>query len=169
MASPGCTIGRPSSSVDLFKYIVFKDPKWDWRTFDIQRDVPLADQIDNGTMNAVNPDLKAFKQRGGRLLIYHEWSDQNVPPLSTINYYMSVLNRMGSGPQTAEWLRLFVVPGMAHCRGGEGPNIFDTVTALEQMGRAGEGPRPDHCITQPMGKSNARAHCVHRSETCTSV
>jgi feruloyl esterase len=119
-------------NVDLFKYIVFKDPNWDWRTFDIQRDVPLADQIDNGTMNAVNPDLTAFKQHGGKLLIYHGWSDQNVPPLSTINYYNSVLDRMGSGPKTAEWLRLFMVPGMAHCRGGDGPNTFDTVTALEQ-------------------------------------
>ena len=61
-------------------------------------------------MNAVNPDLTAFRQHGGQLLIYHGWSDQNVPPLSTINYYKSVLDRMGSGPQTAEWLRLFMVP-----------------------------------------------------------
>jgi feruloyl esterase len=83
-------------------------------------------------MNAVNPDLTAFKQHGGKLLLYHGWSDQNVPPLSTINYYKSVLGQMGSGPETAEWLRLFMVPGMAHCRGGEGPNTFDIVSALEK-------------------------------------
>jgi Tannase and feruloyl esterase len=60
--------------------------------------------------NKINPDLTAFKQRGGKLLMYHGWSDQNVPPQSTINYYKSVLDKMGSGPQTDSWLRLFMAP-----------------------------------------------------------
>jgi feruloyl esterase len=57
--------------------------------------------------------------------MYHGWSDQNVPPQSTINYYKSVLDKMGSGPQTDSWLRLFMAPGMAHSGGGEGPNQVD--------------------------------------------
>jgi feruloyl esterase len=139
----GTQAGGPEPNpvnVDQFKYVVFKDPNWDWRTFNPDTDIPLADKIDNGTINALNPDLGAFKQRGGKLLMYHGWSDQNVPPLSTINYYKSVLDKMGSGSQTDSWLRLFMVPGMAHCGGGEGPNQFDAVSALEQWVEKGKAP-----------------------------
>jgi feruloyl esterase len=139
----GTQAGGPEPNavnVDQFKYVVFKDPNWDWRTFNIDTDVPLADTIDGGTINAINPDLTAFKQRGGKLLMYHGWSDQNVPPLSTITYYKSVLDKMGSGPQTDSWLRLFMAPGMAHCGGGEGPNQFDMVSALEQWVEKGTAP-----------------------------
>ena len=72
--------------------------------------------------------------------MYHGWSDQNVPPLSTINYYKSVLDKMGGGSKTSDWLRLFMVPGMAHCGGGEGPNRFDMVTAIEQWVEKGKAP-----------------------------
>jgi len=123
-----------------FKYVVFKDANWDWRTFNLETDVALADKIDNGTMNAINPDLSAFQKHGGKLLMYHGGSDQAVPPLSTINYYKSVLDKMGSGAKTAEWLRLFMVPGMGHCRGGDGPNTFDAVTALEDWVEKGRAP-----------------------------
>ncbi len=129
-----------ANNVDQFKYVVFKDPNWDWRTFNIETDVALADKIDNGTINAINPDLSAFTKHGGKLLMYHGWSDQNVPPLSTINYYKSVLDKMGGGSKTSDWLRLFMVPGMAHCGGGEGPNRFDMVTALEQWVEKGKAP-----------------------------
>jgi feruloyl esterase len=127
-------------NVDQFKYVVFRDPNWDWRTFDVDTDIALADSIDGGTVNAINPDLHAFQQRGGKLLMYHGWADQNVPPLSTVGYYKSVLAKMGSGPQTDAWLRLFMAPGMTHCGGGEGPNQFDAVAALEQWVEHGTAP-----------------------------
>lgn len=139
------------NGVDQFKYVVFKDPNWDWRTFNLDTDVALADKIDNGTINAINPDLSAFRQRGGKLLMYHGWSDPNVPPLSTINYYKSVLDKMGSGPQTAEWVRLFMAPGMGHCGGGEGPNTFDMVTALEQW--VENGKAPDQIVASRAGRT----------------
>jgi feruloyl esterase len=138
----GTKIGGPAPSslgTDYFKYAVFNDPNWDWRTFDLETAVALADRIDNGTTNATNPDLTAFRQRGGKLLLYHGWRDQNFSAQSTINYHRSVLDRMGSA-QTAEWLRLFLVPGMGHCGGGEGPNAFDAVAALEQWVEHGKTP-----------------------------
>ena len=97
--------------MDYIRYVVFKDPKWDWHTFDFEAAVALADRIDNGTTNATNPDLRPFRQRGGKLLLYHGWSDQNFSAQSTIDYYKSVLNAVGSA-QTEEWLRLFLAPGM---------------------------------------------------------
>ena len=137
-----------SLGTDHFKYVVFKDANWDWRSFDFETDAALADKVDNGTINAINPDLSAFKQHGGKLLMYHGWSDGNFSALTTINYYKSVLDKMGSGSQTAEWLRLFLVPGMGHCGGGEGPNTFDGITALEQW--VEKGKAPDQIIASRM-------------------
>ena len=135
-------IGGPEPNTlgtDYFKYAVFKDPTWDWRTFDFDSAVALADRIDSGTTDATSPDLTAFRQRGGKLLLYHGWRDQNFSAQSTIKYYRSVLETMGSGSH-AEWLRLFLVPGMGHCGGGEGPNAFDAVMALEQWVENGKPP-----------------------------
>ena len=127
-------------SLDCYRYVVFKDPNWDWRTFDLERDVALAEKVDNGTIDAVNPDLKAFVEHGGKLLMYHGWADQMGPPRASINYYKSVLDKMGGPAKTASWIRLFMVPGMAHCGGGEGANSFDMVDALDQWVEQGKAP-----------------------------
>ena len=58
--------------------------------------------------------------RGGKLLVYHGWADQQVVPTSTINYYGNVLETMGGAARTSEWFRVFMAPGMGHCRGGDG-------------------------------------------------
>ena len=136
-------VGGPepvATALDQFKYIVFKDAAWDWRTFDLERDLARANQVDAGTINAVNPDLKRFVSHGGKLLMYHGWSDGSVAPRASINYYTSVVKAMGGLAKTAEWARLFMVPGMGHCGGGEGPNTFDTVTMLEQWVEQGKPP-----------------------------
>jgi len=136
-------VGGPepvATALDQFKYVVFKDPQWDWRTFDLGRDLALANKADTGTINAVNPDLTRFAGHGGKLLLYHGWSDGSVAPRASVNYYTSVVRTMGGEPKTAEWIRLFMVPGMGHCGGGEGPNTFDAVTALEQWVEQGKAP-----------------------------
>jgi feruloyl esterase len=126
--------------LDQFRYIVFKDPGWDWRTFDLERDLAAANKVDGGTINAINPDLTPFASRGGKLLMYHGWSDGLVPPRASVNYYTSVVKTMGGPAKTHEWIELFMVPGMGHCGGGEGPNTFDMVTALEQWVEQGKAP-----------------------------
>jgi feruloyl esterase len=116
---------------DHFKYVVFKDPNWDFRTFDLGRDVSVADRIDAGALNATDPNLKTFFGRGGKLLMYHGWSDQLISPQNSINYYQSVVSAVGA--KTAdESVRLFMVPGMMHCGGGPGPGTFDAVEALDR-------------------------------------
>lgn len=124
---------------DHFKYVVFADPNWDWRTFNFETDLPLAEKIDGGLLNATDPNLQSFIDRGGKLLMYHGWNDQNIPPRATINYYNSVVETMGYAT-TSPAVRLFMAPGMAHCGGGPGPNTFDAVTALEQWVEAGVAP-----------------------------
>jgi feruloyl esterase len=133
-------IGGPEPfGTEYFKYVFYKNPNWDWRTFDLVSAVALADRVDYRMLNASNPDLRTFKQRGGKLLMYHGWSDNNFSAPSTIRYYESVRDTVGAG-QIGEWLRLFLVPGMAHCGGGEGPNEFDPLAALEQWVENGHAP-----------------------------
>jgi feruloyl esterase len=124
---------------DLFKFVVFKDPKWDFRKFDLARDYDAVHKIDNLDLSPTSPDIKAFVGRGGKLLIYQGWADQNVAPQSTVDYYNNVIKTIGQ-KQADESVRLFFAPGMAHCGGGEGPNVFDALTPLEQWREQGKAP-----------------------------
>jgi feruloyl esterase len=126
--------------VDHFKYVVFKDPNYDWRTLNFDSDVALADKIDNGTINATDPNLKAFFGHGGKLLLYHGWNDQLIAPRNAVNYYQSVLDTMGGASRVADSVRLFMAPGMNHCAGGDGPSVIDTVSVIEKWVEQGQAP-----------------------------
>jgi feruloyl esterase len=124
---------------DLFKFVVFKDPKWNFRTFDLARDYDAVHKIDGLDLSPASPDLEPFVARGGKLLIYQGWADQNVAPQSTVDYYHNVVTTIGQ-KQADDSVRLFFAPGMAHCGGGEGPNVFDALTPLEQWREQGKAP-----------------------------
>jgi len=136
--------GAPDpGAIDLgiFRYVAHQDPTWDWRTFDLERDTALA-QEKAGYIEVTDPNLQTFKARGGKLLFYHGWNDGGtggaISPLNTINYYSSVLAKMG--PKQDDWLRLFMVPGMDHCGGGPGPNQFAVVQAMDAWRDQGKPP-----------------------------
>lgn len=109
--------------LEVWQYWVFDDPKWDWRTFDYDRDVAYADKK-LAAVNATSPDLNVFRSRGGKVLMYSGWSDPTGPPLDAIDYYNQVEQATGGRKKTELFFRLFMVPGMAHCGGGPGPNFF---------------------------------------------
>ena len=123
---------EPSQNIyDQFRYVVYKDENWDWKTFDWDKGITESEKPENLVMNATDPNLKAFFAHDGKLLMYHGWSDPNVSTLNTIKYYKSVVDTMGGEGKTMTNMRLFLEPGMGHCGGGEGPNVFDKVGALE--------------------------------------
>jgi Tannase and feruloyl esterase len=129
-----------ATAVDQFKYIVFGQPDWNWRTFDLERDVAAADKKGEGTLSSIDPDLSAFTRHGGKLLMYHGWSDQDIAPRASINFYTAALASTHAPSSNAEWVRLFMVPGMGHCGGGEGPNTFDMMAPLESWVERGSVP-----------------------------
>jgi feruloyl esterase len=124
---------------EFWKLWVFNDPEWDWRTFDFDRDLAFAD-TKMAVVNSVDADLRPFKARNGKLLMYHGWADGNVPAADAIEYYERVTLAVGGSDRTGDFFRLFLVPGMGHCSGGDGPNNFDTLSALEQWVEHGKAP-----------------------------
>ena len=128
-----------------YKWLVFADPEWDWRSFDFSDPEDYAAHVKAEAklapiLNATSPDLKAFRQRGGKLLQYHGWNDQLISAQNSIDYYESVLKFFGSAAEVDGFYRLFMAPGMAHCSGGTGPNSFDMQAALEQWVERGIAP-----------------------------
>ncbi len=124
---------------EFWRLWVFNDPNWDWRTFDFDRDLAYAD-TKMAVVNSNDPDLKPFKARKGKLVMYHGWADSDVPPEDGVRYYEAVESAMGGPGQTTDFFRLFMVPGMGHCSGGPGPNTFDAVSALDQWVENGRAP-----------------------------
>jgi feruloyl esterase len=124
---------------DFFKYVVFEDAKWDFKTLNFDGDVAKAKKKDGGVLSATDADLRPFFARGGKLVQYHGWTDQQVMPENSINYYKSVVAKVGQAEVDGSY-RLFMAPGMNHCGGGDGPNEFDMLGALEQWREGGKAP-----------------------------
>jgi feruloyl esterase len=125
--------------LDEFRYVVYKDPQWDWRGFNLERDAAKAHAIDKD-IDELDPHLSKYAEHGGKLLIYHGWADQQVAPGASVQFYNSVVNLEGDVQKASKWIRLFMVPGMAHCSGGEGPDTFDKIGALDQWVEHGIPP-----------------------------
>jgi feruloyl esterase len=103
------------------------DPALDVARFDYAKDIArYADA--RALLNATNPDLGAFRARGGKLLMYFGWADTALPPVMAIDYYLKAVAT--NGAHTPDFFRLFMVPGMFHCRGGVGTDRLDAMTAL---------------------------------------
>jgi feruloyl esterase len=126
----------PGGTFDIVR-IAYNDPNVDWQKFDLDRDMKVLDEK-IGYVDAVDPDLGRFKRSGGKLLMYHGWSDTGITPETTIWYYENVLRRMGQNQ--SDWTRLFMVPGMGHCGGGPGVNTLDTIGTLERWVEKGLAP-----------------------------
>lgn len=107
----------------FFRDFVHEDPAWDFHNFDPVRDGRLAEQKLAAVLYATNPDIRRFTARGGKLILFHGWNDGVFPAALTIDYYDSVVKRIGPAATRAS-VRLFMVPGMEHCGGGPGPNYF---------------------------------------------
>ena len=130
-------------------------PSWDVHTFNPDRDIPALEKELGGTLDAANPDLHAFQAHGGKLIMYHGWADPLLSPYNTLDYYAAVVKTMGGQQPTDAFLRLFMVPGMEHCRGGPGPDTFDAVASLDNWVEHG-GP-PERIIASHKGADGKTA------------
>ena len=129
--------------VEFFKFYVLRDPAWDYRTrpLNYDSDVTASDRPEIQPVNAVDPDLRRFFARGGKLLLVGGWNDAAVPPKVAINYFNRVVATVGER-QTRESMRFFMVPGMGHGPGTGGAENFDfdALSLIEQWKERGVVP-----------------------------
>jgi len=133
-ASPQFSIGT-----NYFRNIVAKDASWDPATFDVDRDLARAETVDNGAAKAMDPDLSEFVGRGGKLITYHGTTDGLIPYGNSVSYHENVVEELGER-RADNSVRLYLVPGMDHCTGGEGAFAVDWLTPLERWVENGEEP-----------------------------
>jgi hypothetical protein len=123
----------------VMRYLILDppQPEYDAMNFDYDRDTKLVKRWSK-LADAKDPDLKKFRQSGGKLIMTYGWADQILQPLMGVSYYESVVAK--NGKDTADFARLFMVPGMAHCAGGVGPDRNDAVTAVIDWVEKGKAP-----------------------------
>jgi feruloyl esterase len=125
-------------AVALFKYMVYQDPNWDWKTLDMDTTVSYGLAVLRTLNEAKNPDLKPFFDHGGRVLMYHGWND-GASPLESVKYLNDVKKTVGE-TVTDDHMRLFTMPGMGHCSGGTGCDVFDKLAELDKWVQSGTAP-----------------------------
>lgn len=124
---------------EVFRYMVYGNPDWSWRDLDPERDL-LAAQLRIGTLlDTRDPDLRPYAERGGKIILWHGWNDPGIPPGGTLRYYEEVLQVMGP-EQGNGFLRLFLLPGVEHCRGGPGADEVDWLGAIVDWVERGVPP-----------------------------
>jgi feruloyl esterase len=138
--------------LSYYRWLVFGDTTWNWRTFDLRRPSDVRAYRASTAkyapiLNATDPDLSAFRRGGGKLIHTHGWVDQLIAPRNSINYYESVIAHLANGrnrgaalADVQSFYRLFMMPGTAHCGGGPGPNTVDLQAALEAWVEQGRAP-----------------------------
>jgi feruloyl esterase len=130
----------------FFTYIVYEDPAFDFTKLNFDYDVSFSDHTTAGTINSTDADLSRFKAHGGKLIQWHGWDDPAIAPRNSINYFESVVAAQSRGEDegglqtTQSFFRLFLAPGVLHCGGGPGPNVFDTVAPLVEWVEQGKAP-----------------------------
>ena len=163
-------------STQTMKNMLFNDPAWDLKSFDLDKVSKLASEKLAPILNATDPNLKAFKARGGKLILYHGWNDAALPPENAINYYESVVTKMGKRDANS-FVRLYMAPGLQHCAGGPGPDNFgavvtsaqsdaqhDMTLALERW--VEQGKAPDRIIASKRQSQDPKSPVIRTRPLC---
>ena len=145
-------------STTYMKTLVFQDPKWDFRSFDYDKDVTRAEQAGSAQLDVPPGGLDAFFKGRRKLLLSHGWADGLIPSMSTVNFYNRLSAHLGA-KKAQQGTRLFMIPGMGHCAGGDGPFVFDPISTLDEWVATGHGPERIVVSNPPGAAARTRPLC----------
>jgi feruloyl esterase len=126
--------------LDAYRLVALQDPSWNFPKFEPDRDIALADAKVGAILNNDSPDLRAFFAHGGKLIGYHGFADPMTTPMSSIAYFRKVAAFSGGQQAIDQSYRLFMIPGMAHCTGGDGTDCFSMLGAIDHWVESGHAP-----------------------------
>jgi hypothetical protein len=154
MVMPGTPSLAYGFGVGFVRYFLKQDATWDYRTLDLAKLGPEMTLLQK-TLSPNNPDLSAFRAKGGKVLMYHGWSDSALSPFMSLDYVDAVY---GKDATARNDLRLFMLPGVLHCQGGPGPDRIDYLDTLDKW--ANGGAAPDE-LTAGFASGGARKVCAY--------
>jgi feruloyl esterase len=146
----------------FMKDIVLANPSWDFRTLDYDKDVTLAMKVASAQLDVPPAGVDAFLAGGRKLLLSHGWADGLIPPMSTVNFYSELFAKLG--PKKTAGARLFLIPGMGHCAGGDGPFVFDPISTIDRWVESGQAPERIIVSNPPGAAARTRPLCPHPQE-----
>ena len=149
-----------------FRDLVLNDPKWDFRTLDYDKDVAAAMQAHSDILDVPAKGLDRYLSGGRKLLLSHGWADGLIPPMSTVNFYTDLTAQLGA-KKSAD-ARLFMIPGMGHCAGGDGPFTFDPISTLDKWVETGHAPERIVVSNLPTSPPRTRPLCPFPQEAVHS-
>jgi feruloyl esterase len=132
-------LGAPVGAAEgQYRFMVLNDANWPISAFDVKADLERAYHSTLADFNAFDPNITEFVMSGGKLLMYHGWADPGIPAAYSVSYFNAVTALLGEGVR--ESARLFMVPGMGHCGGGNGTSTFDMIAAMDSWLTSGNAP-----------------------------
>ena len=151
------------AAITYMRALVFKDAKWDFRSFDYDKDATLALRAGSAVLDVPPSGLDAFFAQGRKLLLSHGWADGLIPPMSTVDFYTAVAHRLGAH-RADQAVRLFMVPGMGHCAGGDGPYVIDPISTIDRWVATGRPPERIVASNPPGATPRTRPLCPYPQE-----
>ncbi len=151
-------------SLDWFRYFLTQDPEFDWTTVTLdsyERFWEQSVEQFGAVIGTDNPDLTAFRDRGGRAIVWHGWADPLISADGAVDYYTRVQQRMGGAEAAAEFIRLFMAPGVGHCGGGAGPAPTGLMEALLAWVEEGQAPETLTAMRSVDGVTRTRPLCPY--------
>lgn len=147
-------------ATSYFRDVVFNDPSWDFRSFDYDKDLETSYKAGSGILDAPADGLSKFFKGGGKLLLSHGWADGLIPATNTISFYKTMTGEMNSKKAT-DSVRLFMLPGVSHCSGGDGPSTVDMLSIIDKWASGGKAPERIIASSLPNQKTMTRPLCPY--------
>jgi len=143
-----------------FRDIVFANPQWDFKSYDYDKDLVASYKAGSEILDAPPNGFVKFFAKGGKLLLSHGWSDGLIPASNTVSFYKSMMGKM-EFKKSADSVRLFMLPGVGHCGGGDGPGVTDMLSVIDQWVETGNAPERIIASNPPNQKPMSRPLCPY--------